>query len=212
MKQDDIWNKRFSNHSKKLSLSKGDVWIKKYNSYFFEKKNKTIIDLGCGSGTNSYYLKDEGFDVIACDFSSAALDWIIKNDIRIHTMSFDMTKGLPFDKESIGVILASLSTHYFTFNDTLQLYKNIYNALENQGYFIFMVNSLKEYELNDKCKVIKKLEENYYELDDGVVKRYFDINTITGLLKGFDVIHLNESSFNYFNNEKFFIQGIAQKI
>lgn len=193
-------------------LSTEDIWIRKYNCYFNEKQDKTIIDLGCGSGINSYYLFDNGYDVIACDFSYAALEIIKNNNIKIPTLCFDMTQCIPVDNKSIGIVLASLSTHYFPLSDTIALYHNIYNILEYSGYFIFRVNSIKEYDFNDKDSTLDIIEENYYRLKNGAVKRYFNISIITNLLKDFKVIGLTESEFVYFGNKKYFIDGIAQKI
>lgn len=211
MEQRDIWNKRYDKNISLSDLTSEDIWIKKYDNYLVEKMDKTIIDLGCGSGINSYYLYDNGYNVIACDFSSSAIKIINKNNDKITTMCFDMLKGIPVYNQNIGVVLASLSTHYFTLNETEALYKNIYDLLEKSGYFIFRVNSKKEYMYNDKDGASEPVEENYYKCKDGVIKRYFDIPAILSLLKDFKVIDINESSFVYFGRQKYFIDGIVQK-
>lgn len=212
MKQQELWNKRYDNHISAADLSSEDIWIKKYEKYFNEQKDKTIIDLGCGSGINSYYLYDNGYNIIACDFSPSAIEMIKNNNSKIATMCFDMTKEMPLFNQNIGVVLASLSTHYFTLNDTKALYKSIYNLLDMSGYFIFRVNSVKEYLFNDKANIIESIEENYYRLKSGRVKRYFDIPAMCNLLKDFKVMDINESDFVYFGNKKYFIDGIVQKI
>lgn len=212
MDQKNIWNDRYEKHISKYDLGNEDVWIKKYECYFAEKQDKTIIDLGCGSGINSYYLYDNGYDVIACDFSYAALEIIEKNNNQIPTLCFDMTQCIPVENKNIGIVLASLSTHYFSFRDTIALYRNIYDILEYSGYFIFRVNSIKEYECNDKDKTLDIIEENYYRLKSGAVKRYFNTSIMTNLLKDFKIIELVESEFFYFGNKKYFIDGIVQKI
>jgi len=126
-------------------------------------------------------------------------------------MCFDMTQGLPISDKNIGAILASLSTHYFILNETRNLYKNIYDLLEESGYFIFRVNSVKEYIHNEKEDITETIEENYYRLKSGAVKRYFDISTMRDLLQGFKIIDITEGDFVYFGNKKYFIDGIAQK-
>jgi len=108
--------------------------------------------------------------------------------------------------------LASLSTHYFTLNETTALYKNIFNLLDDWGYFISRVNSIKEYMYNDKDDISETIEENYYRLKDGRVKRYFDILAMRNFLKSFKIIDINESDFIYHGNKKYFIDGIVQKI
>jgi len=210
MEQQDIWNKRYNKHKSLSDLASEDIWIKKYGSYFDEKRDKTIVDLGCGSGINSYYLYNKGYDVIACDFSLAAIEIVKNNNDNITSMCFDMLQGIPIYNQNIGVVLASLSTHYFSLNDTVALYRNIYNLLESSGYFVFRVNSLKEY-LSDKDEINEIIEENYYRLKSGAVKRYFDISAISNLLKDFKIIDINENDFVYFGNRKYFIDGIVQK-
>jgi len=211
MEQQEIWNKRYDKRIPEIDLSIEDIWIKKYDKYFAEKREQTIIDLGCGSGINSYYLYAEGYNIIACDFSPAAIKIIKKNNAEINTMCFDMIQDIPVYNQNIGVVLASLSTHYFTLNQTKTLYKNIYNLLEKSGYFIFRVNSVKEYLYKDRNNAAENIEENYYRLKNGSVKRYFDISAMRNLLKDFEIIEINESNFVYFGNKKYFIDGIAQK-
>jgi len=90
MDQQNIWNKIYDKRTSAIDLTAEDIWIKKYDNYFAEKRDKTIIDLGCGSGINSYYLHDNGYDVIACDFSPSAIKIIKNKNSEIATMCFDM--------------------------------------------------------------------------------------------------------------------------
>jgi cyclopropane fatty-acyl-phospholipid synthase-like methyltransferase len=209
MKQKEIWDKRYSNNADMLENVE---WIKNYSKYFNMKKGCTIVDLGCGRGSNSIYLEEQGFNIIACDFSPVAIKYINETYPSIQTRCFDMTKEFPDDIKNIGIVLASLSTHYFSFDDTIRLYNNIRNMLEPMGYFVFRVNSKKEFENKDKEFIINELEKDYYVLNDGNTKRYFDIHSISALLREFLIIEINETTSGYHGKEKHFIEGIAQKI
>ena len=206
--QKAIWDGRYSSSS---DNPRNDGWIENYIKYFNEKRENLIVDLGCGKGANSIYLQERGFNVLACDFSSQAINFVNKTYPAVQTQCFDMIYEFPNDIKDIGIILASLSTHYFTLDETVRLYNNIRNSLETGGYFIFRVNSKKEYEYKDKIEVADIIENDYYILKNGVKKRYFDINSISGLLNGFIVMKINEGSSEFYNNKNY-IEGIAKKI
>lgn len=210
MHQIEIWNKRFGAENRKDCLSK-DVWIANYDKYFTIKKNDTIIDLGCGRGENSQYLYNRGFSVISCDFSPVVLDKIKSVNKFIPTICFDMTREFPISKGTIGIVLASLSTHYFPLSETKILYRRIFDILNNNGYFIFRVNSLTEYDENDKDKMVSKIEDDYYLLNDGTTKRYFSTESMAALLSTFHIAQLRENSLMYYGKWKYFIEGLAQK-
>lgn len=180
--------------------------------YIEEKQGGTVIDLGCGKGNNSLFLKERGYNVIACDFSPVAIEFINKTNPLIDTMCFDMISEFPNNIKNGDVVLASLSTHYFSLNDTINLYGNIRNILNLTGYFIFRVNSKKELEDRDKPYIKSMIEKDYYLLNDGSIKRYFDIDSISTLLEGFTIIKINEDSSEYHGKKKYYIDGVVQKI
>ena len=209
MDQKTIWDNRFTNS---ISHRRDNEWIKKYLDYFNMKMGHMIVDLGCGKGANSIYLHERGFNVLACDFSPSALGFINQTYPSIQTRCFDMVHEFPDDIKDVGIVLASLSTHYFTLDDTIKLYDNIRAALTLGGYFIFRVNSKKEFEYKNKANVAGILEEDYYILKDGTTKRYFDVDSVSQLLNGFSIIQVNEDESLYHSNEKYYIEGVAQKI
>ena len=209
MKQVDIWNKRFQKSNK--TRTDDSIWIEKYWHFFAAKKDNEILDLGCGRGQNSLYLRDKGLKVTACDFSPVAIDDVKKAGIDINTCCFDMTEGLPFEDDSFGIVLASLSTHYFTESDTKTLYSVIYNILKPGGYFIFKVNSYREYLNKDISELQRKIEPDYYMLKDGTTKRYFTVDSLVSMLEKFEIIQIDEDASIYHGETKYSIDGIGQK-
>ena len=65
------WNNIYESKKEKKPIY--DLWLDKYKYILDKSKEKSIIDLGCGSGGDSLYLMERGYKVIACDYSEEAL-------------------------------------------------------------------------------------------------------------------------------------------
>ena len=170
-KQDQIWNDIFNKIPQKIP--KTDDWLEKYMSILNSHKHNLIVDLGCGFGNDTYYLTEKGFKVLACDFSQKALDRLgtFMKDPQVKLV--DMRNPLPFNDESVGIIISDLSIHYFSEQTTKSIIKEIKRVLIKDGALICRVNSLQELKKNSKSHVVKKIEHNYYNVDNKL-KRYFD--------------------------------------
>ena len=208
MKQSDIWNKRFDDDKGEERSS----YLEKYIQYFIDREGKQILDLGCGDGGNALYLESIGLEVVAADFSQSALNIVKSRSSTISTCCFDMTNKFPFDPETFDFVVASLSTHYFSFQDTLNVYEQIWSVLKPNGYLFFRVNSIREYLLNKKNDTVEIIEPNYYLSANGKKKRYFTIETIKEMLHKFHIEEIYEDEFRYKNNKKYAISGVARKI
>ena len=121
MKFQEYWNKTHCRYMVEDEYSK---WLDKHLDIISHSKT-SILDLGCGVGTDSIYLVGKGFDVLACDFSQAALEKINKSYSSIKTMLLDISKKLPFDNSSFDIIIADLSLHYFDEQTTKNIMKEI---------------------------------------------------------------------------------------
>ena len=136
-----------------------DIWMEKYNDIICNINNKNAIDLGCGLGQDSIWLFERGFNVISCDFSEKATNKFKAMYPNANIMNFDIVDGLPFESNSVGLINANLSIHYFDMNKTMEIFDSIYKTLERGGLFIGRVNSDKNEYVNDDYI---KVEENFY--------------------------------------------------
>lgn len=203
-----IWDERYQriDHTD-MNLS----WIAQYDRYFDAAAGQKVLDLGCGTGEQAVYLMRRGLSVIACDFSQTAIDHLSAIAPTIETRVFDMTAGLPFEAGSLGIVLASLSTHYFSLAETRALYKDIRRVLAENGHFIFRVNSAAEKINKDAPRVVAEIEPGYYQLANGCVKRYFEPEDLRALLDGFDIVELSERCERCYQSDKYFIQCVAKK-
>lgn len=167
-----------------------DNWMEKYINEIEKVEDKKAIDLGCGLGQDTKWLLDRGFDVLSCDISDIALEKLKELVPNSKTMQLNVKEKLPFDDNSIGLINANLSIHYFNMKDTMEIFNDIYRVLKPNGLFIGRVNSDK----NEGYvkETTKEIEENFYYDYDRYYrlfnKEQFDIFT-----KGWNIIVLNEN-------------------
>lgn len=210
MNQANLWDGVYRRIGKK-GPGEDLPWIAAHLAYFEKRREQIIVDLGCGMGKNAIYLHDQGYQVIACDFSPIALETLAQHRPGIETHCFDMTQGIPLARGNIGVVLASLSTHYFSLEDTLAVHRAVLDLLEPGGIFLLRVNSLQDIETRGRRQDAVLLEPDYYQQADGTTRRYFSMASLSDTLTGFELLALREIAFTYHGHEKHCIEAIARK-
>lgn len=92
-----------------------------------------IFEIGSGEGLNAKYIQDLGFDVTASDTATAFIE-ATKNQ-GVKTIRFDVMED-SFPEKYRGVFCWRVFVH-FTESDILFALKKIYEALDENGIFIF---------------------------------------------------------------------------
>lgn len=173
--------------------SQYDGWLEKdVNIYNALKKCTTpVLDLGCGVGIDTLHLIECGYNVIACDFSSVALDNVKKNIPQVKTKQFNMKNGIPFENSFFDLVIANKSIHYFSKADTKNLILELHRIIKTGGFFVFVVNSTKD--SNFGAGQGKILEDNFYEVR-GTTKRFFDEESLKEFFdsKNWEIVSMNE--------------------
>jgi len=100
-----------ANDREDLLYSKGKrVRIDKEEEYMLSlvgmpsNKNKTLLDVGCGTGEMSKELNKLGFETFGLDFSSVAIDIAKRNGIKCKQADVDL--GIPADDTSFDIAWA----------------------------------------------------------------------------------------------------------
>lgn len=170
MNQNFIWDEI---HKKNMPDSIiYDDWLDSYLSQIIESYDDTpIIDLGCGLGNDTLYLLEKGFKVISCDKSKVALEYIQSQINNTQTLKVDIKKKLPFGDSKISVLIADLSLHYFSDEETKNIMREIKRVLKPSGILISRVNSIDDFNYG---ALSENILENHYYLFDGYKKRFFD--------------------------------------
>lgn len=167
-----------------------DNWMDKYSSQIENIEYKNAIDLGCGLGQDTKWLLDRGFDVLSCDISDTALEKLKELVPNSRTMQLDVKEKLPFEDNSIGLINANLSIHYFNMETTIKIFNEIYRVLKPNGLFIGRVNSDKN-ETYVK-ETTKEIEKDFY-FDYDRYYRLFNKEQFDILTKNWNIVILNEN-------------------
>lgn len=210
MSDKKYWNE---NYYKNLSdLEKDflkDIWLTKYEGIILSIKNKKAVDLGCGLGQDSKWMMDHGFDVISCDFSESALNKLKEIIPNANIMNLDITESLPFETDSVGLVNANLSLHYFDMEKTKEIFDNIYRILEAGGMLVGRMNSDKNNYFNDNCI---ELEKNfYYDQVNLHHKRLFNQEQFDMLTPKWKIIVLKEDETIRKGRKKYTWEFILQK-
>jgi SAM-dependent methyltransferase len=195
--QNKYWNELYQHQGNEKPAY--DLWLDKYAAILAESKSIPIIDLGCGFGNDTLYLHERGYSVISCDFSREALkrlEYFIDKPV---TLLLDMKERLPFENQSAKIVIADLSLHYFSWQETLEIVAEIKRVLKKDGYLLARVNSVKDTNYGAAQGVV--IEENYYDVD-GKLKRFFNKVQLDELFRTWEVKYINEYEMGRYTNAK----------
>lgn len=202
----DFWNKAFETY--KVDKFKYAEWLDDYKDVIAACKTKAL-DLGCGAGSDSYYLTEKGLDVIACDYSTVALKTAKKEAPKAETMLVDISKPLPFENDSFDLIVADLCLHYFDTKKTQEIMQEIKRILTKNGHLLARVNSTAD--INHGAGQGEKIEENYYFVNN-YNKRFFDENEVNKFFSIIGKVKCRETQMLRYDKPKIIVEVDAQKI
>ncbi|HCW52541.1 MAG TPA: class I SAM-dependent methyltransferase [Clostridium sp.] len=184
-----------------------DLWLDKYIEILEKCKGNEIIDLGCGSGNDTRYLTEKNYKVIACDYSNEALKIVAKNYSHVKTMKIDFEKELPFNNESIKLIIADLSLHYFDDKTTRKILLELKRVLRKEGYLIARLNIVNDVNFNAGCG--KEIEKNLYLTKDGL-KRFFDVEDVNKYFGILNILKVEETIMKRYGADKYCFEVLCQ--
>lgn len=208
-KHKDVWNDFYEDYQK---VSFGyDLWLDKYQQVLNSSRNQPILDIGCGVGNNGLYLTEKGLNVIACDFSEKAINIVKELLPEVETKIFNMLNTFPFEDSSQQVVIADLSIHYFYWNDTMKIVKEVNRILKENGYFVGRVNSVND--INHGAGQGTEVEENLYEFNN-CLKRFFNRKQLEELfaINEWCILNIDETEMNRYANPKVCWEFIVKKV
>ena len=112
----------------------------------------------------------------------------------------DIRDPFPVEGQSVIAVVASLSLHYFTWQDTEYVVQRIHDILMPGGLFLCRLNSTKDH--NFGASGHRELEKNYY-LVQGQPKRFFDKDAIDSLFAfGWRTLSLDQQTTGKYGRPK----------
>ncbi len=157
-----------------------------------------ILELGCGGGRDSEVLVAAGHKVVGIDLSAKAIG---NARMRAPSAEFHCQDiQSPWPVTSAGVVLASLSLHYFSWPETTGLVERIRQVLRPDGILLCRLNSTKDHHFGASGH--PPIAENYY-LVDGEPKRFFDRAAVDRLFaSGWSTLGIEERMIDRYDRPK----------
>ena len=171
--------------------------------------NAEVIELGCGYANDSAGFARLGFNVLATDFSEAAITNASEHFQGLPHINFevlDISKLMPYKDARFDVVYARLSLHYFTDEVTKKVFKEIKRVLRPNGLLAFVCKTTDD-PLYGQGEL---LEKDMFNLN-GHIRHFFSEEYVRECLKGDYTIELMTSGKERFGKEESaFVNVIAR--
>ena len=161
----------------------------------FKKKGKTkILELGAGQGRDTIFLAQNGFQVVALDYSQTGLDAIAEKAQRsglansITTLHHDIRQPIPFEDESFDscyshmLYCMALTTAELEF-----LSQEIRRVLKPNGINVYTVRHTRDAHYGTGIH----RGEDMYEVG-GFIVHFFSKEKVEHLANGYQIINIDE--------------------
>lgn len=145
------------------------------------------IDLGAGEGRNSFFLAEQGFDVIAIEPSRVGADKIkeisSKKNLNVNVINSDFLSCYEHLRD-VGFLVALTSLEHMTYSDMLESVSIIKQLLVHGGYVYIIAFTeddpgfIKDKENASECAMF--------------VKHYFKKGELKNLFSDFEILHYDE--------------------
>jgi SAM-dependent methyltransferase len=177
IKPETIWNQRYA-RANRVIFPQNDAWLDRWRPLLATNPGQAL-DIGCGDGFDTEILLAWGFSVTAVDVSAKAIALSQKRNPAATHLVLDVQNIGQVDGD-FDLIVAGLSLHYFSREETESIFDAIYRLLVPGGFFVFRVNAF------DDAPPSAPASSSGWEcvLVDGIVKQFFSPEKIDNLLKG----------------------------
>lgn len=187
-----------------------DEWLRRWLPLLRQSVGEgVIIELGCGNGADLAMLVAEGFSVIGVDRSPAAIAEAGKRIAPQFLYCQDLRDEFPMAAHHASAVIASLSLHYFSVEQTQEVMHRIRSCLAPGGIFLCRVNSTQDVHFGAVGN--RPVGEGQY-LVHGELKRFFDEAAARSLCgEGWDVVSVQEKTIQRYALPKVAWEIVARR-
>lgn len=148
-----------------------DPWLQRWMSSLRSKvRSSPILEIGCGKGDDTATLINSGFKVVAFDLIAENVEAAKRAAPGATISTQNVLEPFPLEASGIDVVVASLSLHYFTWDQTLCLISRIHGTLRDGGLFLGRFNSTED--VNFGAEGNPEIEPGLFMVE-GYPKRFF---------------------------------------
>tara|TARA_B110000967_G_C18872179_1_gene556071 strand:+ start:274 stop:906 length:633 start_codon:yes stop_codon:yes gene_type:complete len=138
----NAWAEQYDTNDNKTRDLDQKVTVKTLTKYRF----KSVLELGCGTGKNTRWLRSKAEHVIGLDFSEKMLS-IAKekiNDVGVEFKRVDLNKNWELENQFSDLVTSSLTLEHIA--DLNPIFKQAYQKLKENGlFFISELHPFKHY-------------------------------------------------------------------
>ena len=206
----EYWNNVFAEVRQKPQPYQPEThWLTSYIPLMRGQNVQRVLEIGCGSGTDTQFLTEQGFHVTSTDFSTHALSIVRERLPDVSLLLQDTREPFPFGNGSFDLVLGSLSLHYFDRATTARIVRELGRLLRPRGLLLYRVNSV--HDPNFQTGQSDLLEQDFL-LQDGIRRHYFSIETCRETFQGWEEILLEEKTVDAYGKPKSLCEGLVRKI
>jgi SAM-dependent methyltransferase len=156
-----------------------DPWLKRWLALAVTHAGeRPVLEMGCGHGDDTAVLVGAGLKVTAFDLSRAA---VAVAKVRVPSARIerrDIRDSFPVETQGAGLVVASLSLHYFEWEETLAIVQRVRDVLRPGGLLLCRLNATEDHHFGARGH--PEIEPNFF-LVNGEPKRFFDEAAVNSL-------------------------------
>lgn len=154
-----------------------------------EAKADRVLDLGCGTGRHAVYLAQNGFEVIGCDSSEAALR-IVKAILPEAEFQACDVGLLPYRDLSVDGIFCHAVIQHGTLATIKKAIAEMHRVLRRGGVLFLTVTSTEHPEYLTGHEIEPGTKMNIDAIDGDMPHHYFTEREMRDLFSRFDIVKL----------------------
>ncbi|MBP0726731.1 class I SAM-dependent methyltransferase [Bacillus sp. RG28] len=197
MAWDEVWEKIFKNQEWGKYPSEDVIRCVARNFYKVENRQEIkILEIGCGTGANLWFVAKEGFSCYGIDGSAEAIKIAserINNEFPYAKVELKIGdfSSLPYEDNMFDLIIDNEAICCNEFNDSIKIYEQIHKKLKNGGLLYTKTFAEGSWGFNTG----ELVGYNAWIVDEGPLKgkgysRFTKKEDIPKLLKGFSIKEL----------------------